>query len=126
MGRGKGSATRGVSVLGRLLDAIDDNHLDWRIHRFQLQTKLLLNGGKQAGKLCISRRRRYLQPHPAELRLIRRPVQREVEAARQTSSIDYRPIKNVALHHADEVAHCRVDDAEHPGRPEAQTWQSVR
>ena len=46
-----------VLVLRRVLRAIDDEHLDRRLLRFQLQPELFLHGGEDRGTIRIDGRR---------------------------------------------------------------------
>src|SRR5262249_28618303 len=44
-----------ISILRRLLHAVDHKHFNWTFSRFQPEAKLLLNGGKDRGTGCIWR-----------------------------------------------------------------------
>src|SRR5262245_10162587 len=70
-----------MSILGRPFDAVDDQNFDRPLRRFELETELLLDGGKEVRQIEIAGRRIGAAPARSEAQL-------EVPAAFETRPID--------------------------------------
>ena len=81
---------------------VDDNGLDRTSGGFELETELLLNGGKERGNRRVGGSRRYLS---AELAFIRSPLEVEVVSARQAGLVYDGTVEDGTLHHGYKVSH---------------------
>jgi hypothetical protein len=91
----------------------------------QPRPQLLLLCGEQIRRRR-DRRRRHFDAQAAELSLIWRPFQPEVESSLKSGLIHHRPIQEGALHHASEVRHGRMRGGQVPESPEKQAGKGAR
>src|SRR5262245_51272743 len=78
------------SVLRRSLDTLDDQYLDWRAHRLQLEAQLLVQGRDQRCARCgIKRTATALNPQEPVVRQLVPDI--EAEPAHQRRAIEDGP-----------------------------------
>jgi hypothetical protein len=90
----------------RLFDMVDHQDVCWRFRRIELQPNLLLNGREKVRRRIRSVRRGRNDCAPtAKLRVVRCPIQCEIEPSCKARLVQHRTVQHRALQELRKVAY---------------------